>query len=303
MTQEQQRPFTILVPLDSSERAASALPVAVDICQRLDGELALIQVLPVIVAPFEAPTGFAAGYIPPETNQRMHDDQERAARVYLEQVAAPLRAGGLPVRAYIQHGDPASSLIDTIADRAVGLVVMTSHGRTGLARFALGSVADRIVRSGVAPVLLLRSFGTSNTSMMALRHAVVPLNGTLLSEAVIDVIGLRLAGAVIAEFTLLRVVDKHDGSEAERVAQDYLEDMRSRFLQRLNGRKATIKTMTLVGSPSGRILEAARTESADLILMATRGESGIGRLAFGSTADHILQGSELPALFIRPQKG
>jgi hypothetical protein len=86
MTQEPQHPFTILVPLDGSVRAASALPVAVDLSQRLNGELALIQVLPVISNPLLP----EAGYVAPEIYQRTADDQQRLAHEKLSDAISRL---------------------------------------------------------------------------------------------------------------------------------------------------------------------------------------------------------------------
>ncbi len=306
MTQEQQSPFTILVPLDGSPRAVSALPVAGRLSQLLKGELALIQVVPVVMNPMI----IEPGYVAPETYQQMYDDQERLAREDLERLAAPLRVQGLVTRTVVQRGEAATCVIDAVTTLHVGLVVMTSHGRTGLARFALGSVADRVTRTGVAPVLLLRSFaGAAPTEphVVTLRHALVPLDGSLLAESALDTVGARLAGAVISEFTLLRVVDPRDGAEGIRIASEYLAGAQRRFRQRLQEQgiqqDVAVTTSTPVGAPAASILAAASERQCDFILMSTRGEAGIGRLAFGSVADRIIRDGALPTLFVHPPVG
>jgi nucleotide-binding universal stress UspA family protein len=291
------RPFTILVPLDGSERAASALPVAADLCARLKGEIALTHVLPLTLTPFE----INPGYIPPHVYQQLADDQERLARADLEQAAAALRQRGLPVRIYIQRGDPASAIVDAASAASVRLVVMTSHGRTGLSRFALGSVADRVVRVGVAPVLLLRSYPEAGPRM-ELRSAFVPLDGSPLAEPALFDVALELAGAVLREITLARAVDQRDGPEGVAVAAQYLAQTRERFIAQLDGRDCAVSTLTRVGPPAACLLAAADERQADLILMSTHGEAGVGRLAFGSVTDRLLRDGRLPLLLVHPPK-
>ena len=94
-------------------------------------------------------------------------------------------------------------------------------GRTGLSRFALGVVADRVVRGGRVPVLLLQSFASAQADI-DLRRALVPLDGSSLAEKALDLI-VELAGPVVQEITLLRAVDPRDGSEGLRQAESYLE--------------------------------------------------------------------------------
>ena len=291
--------FTILVPLDGSERAERALPPAEDLCRRLDGEIALMRILPVLALPFNAPPG----YIPPDRYQQMVDDQERLAREYLERVATGLQQRGQRARSYIQYGEPAAAAImDAIPALRVSMVVMTTHGRTGFARFALGSVADGVVRGGGVPVLLMRSFA-SQEQTEAPRSALVPLDGSPLAEAALFTVARRLAGAVLRAIALVRVVDPRDGAEGAQAAEKYLDQARRRFVERLDGRELAVTTRMEVGAPAAGILAAARAEAPDVILMSTHGEAGLGRLAFGSVTDRLLRDGDLPMLLVRPAVG
>lgn len=295
--QDEKGPFTILVPLDGSERAASALPVAADLCARLRGDMMLVHVLPLALIPFD----ISPGYIPPNVYQQLADDQERLAHADLEQSAAALRQRGLPVRHYVQRGDPASAVADAASAPSVKLVVMTSHGRTGLARFALGSVADRVVRVGAAPVLLLRSFPDPEAKT-ELRSALVALDGSPLAETALFDVALPLAGVVLRQITLARVVDPRDGPEGITAAERYLAQTRGRFIARLDGRDCVISTLTRVGPTAASLLTAADEHGADLILLSTHGQAGVGRLAFGSVTDRLLRDGRIPLLLVHPPK-
>lgn len=150
-----------MVPLDGSDRAASALPIAEQLAIQLGGDLELIQILPFAVLPYVATTG----YLPGDAYEQVAADQQRTARKELERVAATVHEHGVPiVHIHIERGDTAQTLIEMAASLHASLVVMTTHGRTGLTRFALGSVADRVVRGGTVPVLLIRSNSTPASS-------------------------------------------------------------------------------------------------------------------------------------------
>jgi nucleotide-binding universal stress UspA family protein len=86
----------------------------------------------------------------------LSEQRQIEARVYLDREATKLAAAkAFPV---LLEGDPAERLMDFLEEKAIGLVVMTSHGRGGLSRFALGSVADRLI-GGPAPVLIIPALG------------------------------------------------------------------------------------------------------------------------------------------------
>jgi nucleotide-binding universal stress UspA family protein len=295
--------FRILVPLDGSALAAQALPVAERLCAQLGGELELLRTLPNVVLPY----GASAIYIPADTYQKLEADQEREAATYLHGLAAELGKRGIPAQAHLAWGDPAATILDLAGARKVGLVVMTTHGWTGLARFALGSVADRVVRGGAAPVLLLRSFLSATEASVAtapmLERALVPLDGSPLAASVLYTIALQLAGPVLHEITLLRVADPRDGLEAMTAAEGYLDAERERLLERLAGCHCCVSRQVCANrSPAQVIVECAREEECDLVLMSTHGEAGIGRWAFGGVTDRVLRDGKKPLLLVHPPR-
>jgi nucleotide-binding universal stress UspA family protein len=146
----------ILVPLDGSELAERAVPYAKELAQQLGASLILLRV----VNSLELSSAQAfSGYLPAEVYDAAFEDSRKAAREYLEQTAKRLAAEGLQVDWVMRTGDPAGEVIEHERECGCDLVVMSTHGRSGIGRWVYGSVADRILRGGSIPVLLVRSFG------------------------------------------------------------------------------------------------------------------------------------------------
>ena len=287
--------FGILVPLDGSELAAHAMPVAEELARQLGGELQLVQVLPFPVMPYMA----TAQYMPGEIYDEVAAEQVSLAQENLERAAATAREHGVSrVKIYIERGDTAATLLKMTVSLGSRLVVMTTHGRTGLSRLVLGSIADRMVRGGSVPVLLIRSFPTGKTGTAAadLRRVLVPLDGSSLAEKALD-ITLELAGSVLHEITLLRVVDQRDGSDALHQADAYLQIVRDRIVGLLSGRDCSVICRMLAGSPAECITDSAEAGEG-MVIMATHGEAGIGRWTIGTTTDRILRDGRSPLLML-----
>jgi nucleotide-binding universal stress UspA family protein len=140
----------ILVPLDGSLLAEQILPVVTQVAETLDAELTLFQV------PIAHVSGWMTGewYLPV---QGVLETAEEDAAAYLESVAGGLRERGLETSTATAIGSVANCIIDYAEVNRVDLIAMCTHGRTGLARWALGSVADRVLRAGSTPILLVRA--------------------------------------------------------------------------------------------------------------------------------------------------
>lgn len=293
-------PFQVLVPLDGSELAAEALPVAAGICAQIPGsELILMRALPYTPLSYGF-MGTSPDYLPPEVYQQMLDDQEQLAREYLDAATIEVSRRGVRNRIRLEQGNADVAILDAAAGEQASLIVMTTHGRTGFARFTLGSVADKVVRGGSTPVLLLRSFQTQKWSDTTFRHVLIPLDGSPLSEAPLAGIVPRLAGAVIQQVTLLQVVDPRDGAEAVSRAESYLAQAESRLKERLGERKCAIQTLVRSGPVAVTIVNCAGAAECGVVIMSTRGEAGIGRLAFGGVTDRVLRDGQTPLLLVYP---
>ena len=141
----------ILVPLDGSEMAEQVLSPVTSVAQAVGAEVLLFQ-----VAVDQRPSMFGSDwfFLPVEGE---YEADERAAQAYLERVAGPLRDEGIQVSTVTEMGPVAESIIECAEANHIDLIAMCTHGRTGLARWALGSVADRVLRAGGVPVLLVRA--------------------------------------------------------------------------------------------------------------------------------------------------
>jgi len=139
---------TILVPLDGSRRAEAALPAALDLCRHYSAELLLFQVRP---QPHPA-----AYYAEAQHLDELYRALEQASHDYLQ--ARVKELGPCDVKVSTEHveGHPAEAILERASRLRRGLIVMASHGREGLKRWALGSTAERVARHSKCPVMLLK---------------------------------------------------------------------------------------------------------------------------------------------------
>jgi nucleotide-binding universal stress UspA family protein len=143
---------TILVPHDFSSSANHAAALARDEAKLHGAAILLLHVV-------DLPPGFeAASVMPPETGAPINakDYAMSTAQKHLEDIAARLQKDGVNATAYIRTGNAVDQINIFVADNAVDLIVMGTHGRTGLQHLLVGSVAERIVRSSAKPVLTVR---------------------------------------------------------------------------------------------------------------------------------------------------
>ena len=138
----------ILVPTDFSELSLKAVDHAVEFAKQLGAELHLLHVCPLLMY------ALAPDVVPDDPNFERNLKAKLAEK--LEKTAEGLRARGVAVRTLLVTGNPTHEIADMAAQQGFDLIVIGTHGRTGLARFALGSVAERTVRVSSVPVLTVR---------------------------------------------------------------------------------------------------------------------------------------------------
>jgi nucleotide-binding universal stress UspA family protein len=288
----------ILVPLDGSELAERALPLAVTVARATQASVTLARVIQ---------TGTWSGprlgdLIAPQVITEILEDEAREAWRYVDGVADRLRARQIgAVSTVVSHGEPGAALLDVERETGADLVVMATHGRTGLGRAAMGSVADHVLRKGRAPVLLARVAGEQQEEV-SLAHALVPLDGSTVAEEALAVIP-ALAGALIGRLTLTQVVDPEALAGEAEEAHCYLSEVSGRLTRSLHGAVTEIATVVLYGAAPKQIVARAAHAGCDLIVMTTHGRGGLSRIAFGSTADAVLQAAETPILLTRARRG
>jgi nucleotide-binding universal stress UspA family protein len=303
----------LLVPLDGSPFSEHALPFACGIAQRSGAGLHLAHVH-VLNDPI-----YIEGM--PVVDAELHSLGREHERAYLAHIRDRLSATAklsITCANLDSDGSVAGTLARYAETSAIDLVVMTTHGRGGLARAWLGSVADALVRCSPIPLLLLRPGKSAPDMAMAqapqFKRILIPLDGSALSEQILGP-ALELGGLVQAEYILVRVVEPFvlvgyaPLAQASRLdmqlTQEQLVGARhdlERVAERLRAEGRTIHTRALLAEqPAVAILDEARRQEADLIAITTHGRSGLARLFLGSVADKVLRGAVLPVLIARPQ--
>jgi nucleotide-binding universal stress UspA family protein len=140
----------LVVPLDGSSEAEAALPVARRFAQALDGRVILASVI-------ADPTLFVDGYSLAESSMSSNPDADEAAlREYLEKMAEVFTNSGIPNAICVRNGDPAAEIAQLAQQQNAAAILMSTHGRTGLVRAVLGSVAGKVVHVSTSPVILVR---------------------------------------------------------------------------------------------------------------------------------------------------
>jgi len=305
-------PFrSILVPLDGSPLAEQAVPLAASIAQRARGKLHLTLVHQLGSAPVDAAAARLFTSIELATR--------KSERAYLRGVQARLREGGTRLSSAVTlTGAPGSELAQYVRDVGIDLVVMATHGRGGLRRAWLGSVADYLIRALEVPVLLVRprEGGPAPARPPAVGEVLVSLDGSPLAE---EALGPATALARIwdAEVVLLQVVppvllgtdpalplpstyDEELTTMCRQQAQDYLDDI----VERMHGQGLRSTGVAVVGwNPADAILNVARPERVAVVALATHGRGGLRRLVLGSVADNLVRGADVPVLVYRPVGG
>lgn len=238
----------------------------------------------------------------------------REATRYLEAVASRLVAGGVIENAVFQ-GDPGDAIVEENRLRGVDLVVMATHGRSGLERLVAGSVAEKVLRRGGVPVLLVRvgAEGPAVAPLPPRPRVLVSLDGSPFAEAALPIAG-ELARMLQGDLALMQSVPMPEGAQTnhhgrvlayldqrveslEAEARAYLRSVADRLVA--EGMAAPLVEVR-VGPPGETIVAASRELGAGLVAMATHGRGAVGRLVMGSVADQVLRTSSVPLLLTRP---
>lgn len=295
---------TILVPLDTSPFAEQALPLALGLARRHGASLRLA----IVHVPMVSTLIDAVPHVDPRLDAELRDHE----RGYIEKLAARLSEGGIPVTSVVLDGPVVEALEAEARASGADLVVMSTHGRGGLSRMWLGSVADGLVRRGPAPVLLVRPSedGAVTEEAAAFRHILVPLDGSALAEEALD-LAVQVGEPAGAKYTLVQaispvtVIGPHstEAIAAEYQAQHEKEAERAlgELADRLRARGAEADVVVITHpSPAAAILDVAESRGADLICLATHGRTGLPRLFLGSVADKVVRSAKVPVLVVRP---
>ncbi|HLZ09910.1 MAG TPA: universal stress protein, partial [Chloroflexota bacterium] len=282
---------TILIPVDGSPLSERALPYARVIAKTNKSRLILLRVIA------GSPTDDTFGEI----------DCRPTIETYLHNLAASLD-DSTSIETTVVVGDAAQAILSEAARTGTDLIVMSTHGRSGIGRWIYGSVADAVMRQTTVPILLIPATCSRVWTPGEPGRILVPLDGSQLGEAVLGPAS-DLAQAMSAELVLLRVVELHPmvfmgppgfvmvTPEPElESARAYLEGIS----QRVRSRVANVRAVDELGLPLSRIVDVARDQQADLVALSSHGNGGLTRLVMGSVATGVVQSAGVPVLVVRP---
>ncbi len=288
----------ILAPLDGSALSERAVTVGEQIAETLGGRLELLSVVddPVIL-------DLAPGLVQPDRG---------AVERYLERLAQTLPAS-VPTTTTVVLGSPVDQILaaaDAVPDT---IIVMSTHGRSGIGRVMFGSVADKVTRGASCPLVLIR--GTAPDATVRPGTVLVTLDGSPRAETALS-LAVQFARGMGSEVRLLRVIPPfwtgpavHYGPEVIYLSGDQVAELTEQALTEVHGyldevasrlRRDEVRVSweARIGRPADEIVQAAETIDPALIVMSSHGRGGFRRWALGSVADEVLHRVSTPVVII-----
>jgi nucleotide-binding universal stress UspA family protein len=286
----------LLVPLDGSELAERALPYAQSIAKAMGSEITLFTV------------SIASA-----------EQLDRPMKAYLELKSRELQSQGIKATSAVTYGTVPDEIVSFADNNNIDLIIISTHGYSGIKRWVLGSVARKVLYGTSVQVLLIKS-KAPRVSHVELKKLLLPLDGSPFSERPIPFIQ-QLTKDSRTEIFLTLVCEpplvpsygdhpinptweKHRDEvwiEAKKQAAEYLKKMAAGLQKQ--GMK--VKSQVIpgeLGRVAETILQLAEKDKVDLIAMATHGRSAVSRWVYGGIASRIVEQSVQPVLLIRPSK-
>ena len=281
-------PKHILVPIDFSEASLKALPVA----QRMAGEGGRLDVIHVL---HELPPGHPAAM----WGKLGAEERCENVKAEMRRVLKGLELDHAGVIARVQEGNPARVIVDVAAELGVDQIIIPSHGRHGVPRLVLGSVAEVVVRRAACPVMVLRG---AEEPVWPPEVVLVPVDFTERSwqaieqarELVESPSALQVAH-VLADLSHMEpgmfwgTIDT--GARVERTVGFIKERLAARGLE-----EAGVHVFVAVGNAGSHIAHLAEDMGADLVVIGTQGRTGLSRLVLGSVAERAVRLCPCPVL-------
>jgi len=297
----------VIVPLDGSPLAQSALPYALALADAAGIPMTLLQV----VAPLATTLDFDWQY-------DASLEATALARAYdaLVPLTQSLHTAGRRVDTQVLLGDPPAEILHYADRGAQDLLVMATHGRGGALHWAFGSVARKVLTTTDTPLLIVRPSRVPEqpTQPAAIRSILVPLDGSARAETVLPLVR-AVAKSSNAQVTLTRVVplipsDYVMSSYTTPSELTYLDEITAAARAAATAHLGTlaaewtaagVKTDAVVqtGAAANTLLETLTGGGYDLVAMTTHGRTGLSRWVLGSVAERLIEGSHTPVLLVR----
>lgn len=291
----------ILLPLDGSERAETALPVVLDLARAFRSRVLLLRV----VRKGDAGPG---GYPPDPAEWALG---RCAATAYLEALRSRFQEHQIATEVHIAEGCPADEIVEAVERHEVDLVAITSHGEGGDSQFKISGTAHKVLTAARASVLLLPS-GQPGTWTGAIERVLVPLDGSARAEWALRV-ALSVAREGKGELIVLHVVlppslevpgvdeelvelAARYTARSKRLAGRYLKEA----IERLGVADVALHPRVLVGNNVTRtLLRVAEAEGAGLVVLSAHGADARVGVKFGTVTRGVVDHANLPVLVLQ----
>jgi nucleotide-binding universal stress UspA family protein len=286
----------ILVPLDGSLLAERALAPATNFAEAMSAKLTLLRVVPQFAI-------LAADPMLYEEMNRLGDEESLS---YLRSKADALNLS-VPINVTSETGQPADTIIQFAENHKVDLIMISSHGRSGLNRWVYGSVAERVMRQAPCATTIINARLVHELPLC--RKILVPLDGSDLAERALEP-GRQLAAAMGADLHLLRVATSaHQLMETSSMKEvfDEIEDkevqeaetyLKSKYSDVSDG-QVFIKVDVAKGTVAESIVNYAAEQQINMIVISSHGRTGLQRWVYGSVAEKVLRSACCATMIIR----
>lgn len=289
----------ILVPLDGSNLGELALNYSAELAKSMNSEVHLVSIC-----------------------DRIGKEYRNMCNVYLEKVSEGFRSSlqeaiTLPkVPTIVIDGQPDTKILDYAIENNINLIVLVSHGHSGIMPWATGSTASKIIQKSAIPILLIRASDNVDTKQVSglFRKILVPLDGSMMSEAVLPYVK-EIAVNTKSEIILLGVLEQGQhvrtigGLDHFAYTDQQVEQIRQETVAYLNGINQkltkdgfTVKTVVKTGDVARVIIDTTIQENVSIVAMSSHGKSGATKWVLGSVSNKILQAGKKPLLLVRPSE-
>ncbi len=292
---------TVLAAHDGSTAADAVLPASALLARLFLAPVVVVRVLETM-RPFYDPTRGEVVWLSTEEPRL-----DVAAEEFLADHLAVLKQLGVQAHAVVRLGRAEEELVEEATRWPAPVLVIASHGRGGLGRAVLGSIADRVLRTAPCPVLVVRVDGAP---LERLEHVLVPLDGSERAERALPY-ACALAERASARITLVRVAETYREllldwhgrpiaataqevlRQLEQEALTYLEDIQVRIPCHL-----AVRIQALSGDPKRELVAVVERERPDLVVLTTRGRGGVTRWLLGSVTERLVTTTRTPLLVV-----
>jgi nucleotide-binding universal stress UspA family protein len=289
----------ILVPLDGSTLGELALNYATELAKSMNSEVHLVSVC-----------------------DHIGEEYRNMCSVYLEKVSEGLRSSlqeaiTLPeVQTTVIDGQPDTKILDYAIENNINLIIMVSHGHSGIMPWATGNTANKIIHKSAIPILLIRASDNVDTKQVSglFRKILVPLDGSMMSESVLPYVK-EIAVHTKSEIILLGVLEEGQhvrtigGLDHFAYTDQQVEEMRQEtvaYLDELNQKLSkdgfTVKTVVKTGDVAKAIIDTTIQEGISIVAMSSHSKSAAIKWVLGSVSNKILQAGKKPLLLVRPSE-